>query len=66
MSSFEHFEDLDEVTDFGEYLVKVEAIPAGGLLYRCTVSPHVDTSPVMKARNLDGSLLRGGTGLDSR
>lgn len=43
MSSFEHFEDLDEVTAFGEYLVKVEAIPEGGFL-------HLRTKP-KKDRN---------------
>ncbi len=39
MSCFEYFTDLDEVAAFGDYLVKVEAIPSGGLL-------HLRTKPV--------------------
>jgi hypothetical protein len=44
MSSFEYFADLDEVAAFGDYLVKVEAIPEGGLL-------HLRTKPVKLRTN---------------
>ena len=44
MSSFEHFEDLNEVAAFGDYLVKVEAIPEGGFL-------HLRTRPVKMKPN---------------
>jgi len=42
--SFNHFADLDEVAAFGDYLVKVEAIPEGGLL-------HLRTKPVKMGYN---------------
>lgn len=46
MSCFEYFTDLDEVAAFGDYLVKVEAIPSGGLL-------HLRTKPVkLKSKHL--------------
>ena len=45
MSSFSHFDDLDEVAAFGDYLVKVEAIPEGGFL-------HLRTKP-LKMRRTD-------------
>jgi hypothetical protein len=46
MSCFNHFDDLDEVVAFGDYLVEVEAIPEGGLL-------HLRTRPVkLKYNNL--------------
>jgi len=44
MSSFEYFADLDEVAAFGDYLVKVEAIPEGGFL-------HLRTQPVKLKRS---------------
>jgi hypothetical protein len=44
MSCFNHFDDLDEVAAFGDYLVKVEAIPEGGFL-------HLRTKPVEDRRN---------------
>jgi hypothetical protein len=44
MSCFNHFDDLDEVVAFGDYLVKVEAIPEGGFL-------HLRTRPVKLRRN---------------
>ena len=44
MSCFNHFDDLDEVAAFGDYLVKVEAIPEGGFL-------HLRTKPLKMRRN---------------
>ena len=47
MSSFEYFADLDEVQAFGDYLLKVEAIPEGGFL-------HLRTKPQKPRRSKRG------------
>ena len=46
MSCFDYFADLDEVFAFGDYLVKVGAIPEGGIL-------HLKTKPLkLRSNNL--------------
>lgn len=47
MSCFNHFADLDEVAAFGDYLVKVDAIPEGGFL-------HLRTKPMKPRRSKRG------------